>query len=140
MQVNTKKLVVSSILSGFFYISLSFLTEGVFLSGSFKQATIQGTLLSNPRIPQIVIIYGLSLFIVAFIITGLYAVAIADKRRSIKKALFIGTTVGFCVSFPMNISTASWMPADPLLSVWVMAYLWIGAIGSSVIAWAVYRE
>lgn len=140
MGIRYKRFIVSSIISGIFISLLSFLTEGVLLKNSYQQAIQNGTILKEPRIPLIIYTYGLSLFVVAFVINFIYALIIKGKSSDFKASLLVGFLIGFCVAFPINYSTIAWMPMEPSLSFWVMGYLWIGSIGAGIIAYFLYRN
>jgi hypothetical protein len=139
MGIRYKRLLVSSVFSGAFISLLSFLIEGVLLKDKFQQAKQVGTLLQEPRIPSIIYTYGISLILVGFVINFIYAMITKEKGRNLKIALLVGFLVGYCVAFPINYSTVSWMPMDASLSFWVMGYLWIGSIGAGLIAYFIYR-
>ncbi|MCD4748565.1 MAG: hypothetical protein K8R59_04250 [Thermoanaerobaculales bacterium] len=139
--LNSKRIVLGAVTGGFAWIVWSGLINTVFLGQRYVVAQDTGTLLSESRYGFFLPVYFLSLLAISFVLAWLYAGVRTTFGPGPGTALKLGAVVGFAIAFPLNFSTASWVPVSRFFPLMWMLELWVGAILAAVIAgWFYYDD
>ena len=137
--LNSKRIVLGAVTGGFVWIIWSGLINTVFLGQRYVVAQDTGTLLGTPRYIFFLPVYFLCLLAISFVLAWLYAGIRTTFGPGPGTALKLGAAVGFAIAFPLNFSTASWMPLSRVFPLAWMIELWVGAILAAIVAgWFYY--
>jgi hypothetical protein len=112
----------------------------VVLGSRYEQEAKSGHLLSEPRYKLFLLYWFLALFVISWILAGLYASVRATRGAGPKTALTLGLAAGFAIAFPVNLTLAAFAPFDRILPLGWMLDLWVGSILATLVAGFLYRE
>lgn len=99
-----------------------------------------GYFLKTPRYPAFQAQWIVMLFVLAIIMSHLYAWSRATAGPGPMTAIKVGFLVGFAIGFPGNFAQATWSPIHRILPLGWMLEMWIGAILATLAAGYLYKE
>jgi hypothetical protein len=99
-----------------------------------------GLFLKEPRYPFFVGQWIIMLFVLAIIMSHLYAWSRATAGAGPMTALKIGFLVGFVAGFPGNFAQATWSPIARVFPLVWMLETWVGAILATLVAGYFYKD
>lgn len=138
--VNTRRLWLSTLAGGIVWTIWTMIVNIAMLGNLYALAQEEGMLQPQPRYSSFLGVWILTLFLLTFLGTWLYASVRSHQGAGAKTALKIGVLLGFAAGFPMNLTIASWMPIDRVYPFWWMVDLGVGAILAIMTAAWLYRE
>lgn len=141
MGINKKRVWIGGLVGGLVWNIWSFL-DGYFIIGFSRYTAAQqrGIFLPAPRYPAFQLQWTVLLFILAICMAHLYAWSRTTLRPGPGAALKVGAVVGFVAGFPMSFAQAAWSPLERIFPLGWMLELWIGAILSTLVAGALYKD
>ena len=139
-EVNSKRVFLGALAGGLVWIIWSGVVNMVFLAGAYATAQESGSLLAEPRYPFFMVVYFLSLFVMAYVLAWLYAGVRRSYGAGALTAIKVGVLAGFALAFPLNFSTATWVPISRVFPLWWMLEGWVGAILAALVAGWLYRD
>jgi hypothetical protein len=137
--------------SGFRRVGLGVLAGGVvwgiwstiinmaFLMPRYAFAQANDSLLSKPRYPLFIVYWYVTLFILTYILTWVYASARATFGPGPITALRVGLLIGFSTCFPLGLSLAAWAPFGRSITAGWMLDLWVGSILATLVSAWLYK-
>jgi hypothetical protein len=138
--VNTRRVALGAVVGFVVWALWSTLINLVVLMPRFEAATKSGQMLAEPRYKLFVLYWFIALFIISYILAWLYASVRATRGAGPKTALLVGALVGFAISFPENLTTATFSPMERFIPLMWMLDLWVGSILATLVAGFLYRE
>jgi hypothetical protein len=99
-----------------------------------------GVFLKTPRYPFFVGQWIILLFVLAIILSHLYAWTRQTLGPGPGTALRIGFWVGLIAGFPENFAQATWSAASRAFPLGWMIEMWLGAILATLVAGFFYKE
>ena len=99
-----------------------------------------GWFLKESRYPVFLGQWLITLFLLTYIATWLYASVRATQGPGPGTALRVGLVVGFAAGFPISLSLANWSVMDRVFPLWWMLDLWVGAILATLVAGWLYKD
>lgn len=106
----------------------------------YEEVANSGLFLRAPRYPAFQVQWIVMLFLLALIMTHLYAWSRATLGAGPRTAIKIGFLVGFTAGFPMTFAQATWSPIPRIFPLGWMLEMWGGAILATLVGGALYRE
>jgi uncharacterized membrane protein YoaK (UPF0700 family) len=140
--VNTRRVALGALAGGVVWCIWSTIVNMVILEPWYTAASRSGAILSKGRypFPLFLVYWFVTIFLLAFVVAWLYSSVRATRGAGPGTALTIGLLVGFAAGFPMNLTTASWVPISRFFPLWWMLDLWLGAIMASLVAGLLYKD
>jgi hypothetical protein len=140
--VNTRRVLLGALAGGVVWNIWSVIINTAVLSARYQAAQQAGTFLKQPRYPYplFITVWIEMLFVLAFVVSWLYASARATIGAGPKTAAIIGLLIGFAAGFPTNFATATWAPVSRHFPLWWMLELWVGAILAALVAGFIYHD
>jgi hypothetical protein len=139
--VNRGRVFVGGLVGGVVWFIWSFLMNQVFIGETrYMAGQSAGLFLKQPRYPFFVGQWFIILVIAAIILAHVYAWSRQTLGPGPGTALKIGFLVGFVASFPLNFSTATFLPLDRIFPLGWMLDIWIGSILATLAAGWLYKE
>ena len=139
-KVNTGRLWLSTLAGGIVWTIWTMIVNMALLGNLYALAQEEGMLLPQPRYNFFLGAWILTLFILTFLGTWLYASVRSYQGAGPKTAFKVGILLGFAAGFPMNLSIAAWMPIDRVYPFWWMVDLFVGGILAIQTAAWLYRD
>ncbi len=139
-QVNWKRIWLGTLVGGVVWCGWSSIINMGLLMSRYAAAQKAGTVLVQPRYPFFIIVWFLTLFLLAFVLAWLYAGARRVFGAGPKTALAVGILVGFAAGFPVNFSLAAWAPMGRGIPLGWLVDMWVGAALTALVAGWLYRD
>jgi hypothetical protein len=108
--------------------------------GRYEAAQQQGLFLKTSRYPAFNTQWMVLMFILGVCMAYLYAWSRTTLGPGPKAAIKLGALVGFVAGFPLNFAQAAWSPLDRIFPFGWMLEMWIGAILTTLVAGALYKD
>ncbi len=138
--INKGRVLLGALAGGIVWNAWSMLIGVTILFPRYEGAQAAGLFLKEPRYASFPVVWILMLFVLAWIVSLLYASSRATCGAGPKTALVIGVLVGFAIAFPSNLGTATWSPVDRFFPLWWMIDLWGGAILATLAGAWLYKD
>ena len=141
MNLNRSRIWLGGLAGGVVWLIWSFLS-GQFIIGNARYMAAQnaGLFLKESRYPYFLGQWIVILFVLAIIVSHLYAWARQTLGPGPGTALKIGALVGFAAGFPGNFAQACWSPVDRVFPLGWMLDLLVGAILATMVAGWLYKD
>ena len=138
--VNTRRVALGAVVGGVVWSVWSIVVNTVILGSHYAAAQGTGQLLKEARYPLFLVYWIITIFLLAYVLSWLYASVRATRGAGPGTALTVGLLVGFAAGFPINLSLAAWAPLSRVIAVGWMLDLWVGAILAAMVAGWLYKE
>lgn len=138
--VNTRRIVLGAVAGGVVWSIWDMAINVAVLGSKYAAAQQAGLFLKLPRYPFFAGYWIVTIFLLSYTLSWLYASARATQGAGPGTALTIGLLVGFAAGFPMNLSIATWYPLGRVYPLWWMLDLWVGALLAALVAGWLYRD
>jgi len=138
--VNLARVFLSALAGGVVWFVWSSVVNLFGIGGRYADLQTSGIFLPQPRYQFFAGMWILMLFLLAYVISWLYAGLRACYGPGIYTALALGLLVGFLAGFPMNFALATWFPISRMFPLWWMLELWLGSVLAALMAAWVYRD
>jgi hypothetical protein len=138
--VNTRRVILGALAGGVVWSIWSTIVNLVILEPRYAAAQNSKMMLEHPRYPLFLADWFVTIFLLAYVVAWLYSSVRATRGAGPGTALTVGLLVGFAAGFPMNLTTAAWVPISRHLPLWWMLDLWLGAIMASLVAGWIYKD
>lgn len=139
MGLNKSRIWLGGVAGGVVWVIWSSILNQV-LSPRYAAVQDAGLFLKQPRYPIFVGQWIVMLFVLAIIMSHLYAWSRATSGAGPMTALKIGFLVGFVAGFPGNFAQATWSPIARVFPLVWMLEIWVGAILATVVAGFFYKD
>jgi hypothetical protein len=141
MNLNRSRVWLGGLAGGVVWFIWSFLT-GHFIIGDARYLAGQnaGLFLKESRYPYFLGQWIAILFVLAIILSHLYAWARQTLGAGPRTALKVGCLVGFAAGFPGNFAQACWSPVDRVFPLGWMLDMWVGSILATLVAGWLYKD
>jgi hypothetical protein len=106
----------------------------------YKFAQAHNLMLSQPRYHFFIVYWFVTLFILTYILTWVYASARTTCGPGPVTAARVGVLMGFTMSFPLGLTMAAWAPFGRGIVAGWMLDLWVGAILATLVSGFFYKE
>jgi hypothetical protein len=141
MAVNKGRVWLGGLAGGVVWAVWSFVINTFAIQNArYVAAQNAGIFLKTPRYPFFTAQWIVLLFILAMIVSHLYAWTRQTLGAGFKTALRIGFWVGFLAGFPENFAQATWSAGSRALPFGWMLEMWLGAILASLVAGFLYKD
>jgi hypothetical protein len=138
--VNARRVWLGALSGWVVWLIWSTITNFAVLMPRYAAAQKAGQLLIQPRYSFFLVVWLITLFVLAAICAWLYAGVRATRGAGPATALKVGALVGFASGFPIAFSLAAWAPFPRVIPLWWMLELWVGAILATLAAGWMYRD
>lgn len=138
--VNSRRVWIGALGGGVVWFAWSFLIGMTLLQSRYQAAQEAGHFLKESRYPFFVAYWVVTIFIMSYVVSWLYASARATRGVGPGTALKIGLMVGFVGGFPGALGGASWAPYSRMIPLGQMLEMWVGAILATLVAGWLYRD
>ena len=138
--VNSRRVTLGALVGGVVWTVWTFVVNTVVLGRFYEGAQKSGELLTEPRYSLFLLYWILAIFVISYVLAWLYAGVRATRGAGPRTALTLGLLVGFTIAFPLNLTTAAWIPISRVFPLWWMLDLWVGAILASFVAGWLYKD
>lgn len=138
--INRRRVWLGTLVGGIVWNLWSMLIGAMFLFKRYEEAQQAGLFLKPPRYAWFPLWWILMLFVLAYVVTLLYAAARGTCGAGPKTALIVGVMVGFAAGFPSNFGTSTWSPLDRIFPLMWMIDLWGGAILATLASAWLYKD
>lgn len=141
-EVNIRRVLLGGLAGGVVWAGWSTVVNMVILKEKFVFAQANFALLVDSRIPDaaFITLWIITLFVLSFIGSWLYASVRETRGAGPGTALLIGIMLGFAAGFPVNFSLATHSTLGRAIPFWWMMDLGLGAIVSTFIAGWLYAD
>ena len=140
VKVGLRRVALGTLAGGVVWGIWSTIINMVILPSKYQFAQANHVLLAQPRYPLFVVYWFVTLFLLTYILTWVYASARATLGPGPITALRVGLLVGFAMSFPLSLSMAAWAPFSRGITLGWMLDLWVGAILATLVSGFFYKE
>lgn len=138
--IGLRRVALGTVAGGIVWGIWSTIINMVILMPKYQFAQTHQLMLPQPRYPLFVVYWFITLFLLTYILTWVYASARVTLGPGPITALRVGLLVGFVMAFPLGLSLAAWAPFSRVITAWWMLDLWVGSIlATQVSAW-LYKE
>ena len=138
--INKRRIWLGALAGGLVWTVVSLAINVFALAPRYEAEQAVGHFLAAPRYPLFPVEWIVMLFVLAYVVSLLYASARATCGAGPKTALGVGLMVGFAAGFPGNFAAATWSPVDRIFPLCWMLEMWGGAILAALVAGWVYRD
>ncbi len=140
--VNTRRVLIGALAGGVVWGIWSTVVNMFLLATRYENAQHAGTLLAVPRysLGLLMTVWYVMLFVLAFVVTWLYASARATRGAGPGTALQVGAFVGFAAGFPVNFSLAAWGTFGRGIPLFWALDMFIGAILAALVGGWLYKD
>jgi hypothetical protein len=138
--IGLRRVALGTLAGGVVWGVWSTIVNLVILRRSYEFAQAHQTMLAQPRYPFFVVYWFVTLFLLTYILTWVYASARATLGPGPITALRVGLLVGFVMSFPLSLSMAAWATFSRYITLGWMLDLWVGAILATLVSAWLYKE
>jgi hypothetical protein len=141
MNLNRSRIWLGGLAGGVVWLLWSFLC-GRLIIGDARYVAAQnaGLFLKESRYPFFLGQWIVILFVLAIMVSHLYAWARQTLGPGPGTAAKIGWLVGFAAGFPGNFAQACWSPVDRVFPLGWMLDMWVGAILATMVAGWLYKD
>jgi hypothetical protein len=140
MGINKSRIWIGGFAGGVVWVVWSSILGMGILAHRYAEVQERGLFLRESRYPFFVGQWIVMLFILAIILSHLYAWARATCGPGPGTAIKVGFLVGFAAGFPLNFATAAWSPIPRIFPLIWMLDMWVGAVLATLVAGYFYRE
>jgi hypothetical protein len=140
VSVNTRRVWLGALAGGAVWNVWSIFVNVVALAKRYEAGMRAGMFLQQPRYRFFLVEWIVAIFLLAFVMSWLYASVRATRGPGPGTALKVGLLVGFVAAFPLNFSMATWSPLPRIFPFWWMLELWVGAILATFVAGWLYQD
>ncbi len=137
---NSRRVILGVIAGGVVWGIWSSAVNFLFLMPRYKFGQDHHELLSAPRHPLFLAYWFVTLFVLTYILTWVYASARATFGPGPVTALRVGLLIGFSTTFPLSLSIAAWAPFGRSVTAGWMLDLWVGSILATLVSAWLYKE
>ena len=138
--IGLRRVALGTLAGGVVWGIWSTIINMVILPSKYQFAQAHQLLLTQPRYPLFVVYWFVTLFLLTYILTWVYASARATLGPGPITALRVGLLVGFAMSFPLSLSMAAWAPFSRGITLGWMLDLWVGSILATLVSAWLYKE
>ncbi|MBI2956962.1 MAG: hypothetical protein HYY26_06605 [Acidobacteria bacterium] len=140
--INWRRVHLGTMAGGLVWSVWSLLVNSVFIGDLYQQAQQAGHLLAQPRytVGGFLGLWFLTLFILASILSWLYASVRATWGPGPGTALKLGFVGGFVAAFPLSWTIVNWLPLERIVALWWTLDIWVGAVLATFVAGWLYKE
>jgi hypothetical protein len=141
MGLNKGRIWLGGLLGGVVWNGWS-LVVTLLIIGSARYKEMQDTnmFLKVSRYRYFEVQWIIMLFLLAILMSHLYAWSRATLKPGPMAALKIGFLVGFAAGFPLSFGEAAWVPIPRIFPLGWMLEMWVGAILATLVAGAIYKD
>jgi len=141
MNLNRSRIWLGGLAGGVVWLIWSYMSGQLLIGNDrYVAATNAGLFLKQPRCPFFLGQWIVILFVLAIIVSHLYAWARQTLGPGPGTALKIGFLVGFAAGFPGNFAQACWSAVDRIFPLGWMLDMWGGAILATLVAGWLYKD
>jgi len=138
--VNSKRVWLGALAGGVVWLLWGIAMNFGLLMSRYMTAQGQGFMLKTPRYPIFILVWVVTLFVLAWVGSWLYANVRATLGPGPKTALKVGLVLGFVACFPVNFYVSAWVPFSRFIPLGWMFELGVGAVLATLVAGFLYRE
>jgi hypothetical protein len=138
--IGLRRVALGTLAGGVVWGIWSTIINLVILKSKYAFAQAHQLLLPQPRYPLFILYWIVTLFLLTYILTWVYASARATLGPGPVTALRVGLLVGFVISFPLSLTMAAWAPFSRFITLGWMLDLWVGAILATLVSAWLYKE
>lgn len=138
--IGLRRVALGTLAGGVVWGIWSTIINMVILPSKYQEAQLHRLLLPQPRYPLFVVYWFVTLFLMTYILTWVYASAHATLGPGPVTALRVGLMVGFAMSFPLSLTMAAWAPFSRGITLGWMLDLWVGSILATLVSAWLYKE
>ena len=138
--INRRRVWLGTLVGGVVWNVFSMAIQFGVLNKRYVSEQAAGLLLAVPRYSLFPVVWIATLFVLAGIVSILYASVRTTCGAGPKTALAVGMMVGFAAGFPGNFASATWSPVGRFLPFFWMVEMWGGAILAALTAGWLYRD
>jgi hypothetical protein len=139
MGINKPRVLLGGFLGGIVWLGWSFFIYSR-ITPLLTVAQQKGLFLAKPRYSYFPIAWIITLFVLAILVSYLYAAVRSTLGPGPWTAFKVGALVGFAAGFPDNFGMAAWSPADRVIPLGFMLEMWAGAILATIVAGWIYKQ
>lgn len=139
-KIGLRRVALGTLAGGVVWGIWSTIINLVILAPKYKLAQDQQFLLSQPRYPLFVLYWFVTLFLLTYILTWVYASARATLGPGPITALRVGLLMGFVMCFPLGLTMATWATFSRFIVQGWMLDLWVGSILATLVSAWLYKE
>lgn len=138
--IGLRRVALGTVAGGIVWGIWSTIINMVILMPKYQFAQTHQQMLPQPRYPLFVVYWFITLFLLTYILTWVYASARATLGPGPITALRVGLLVGFVMAFPLGLTLAAWAPFSRAITAWWMLDLWVGSILATLVSAWLYKE
>jgi hypothetical protein len=138
--IGLRRVALGTLAGGVVWGIWSTIINIVILMPRYKFAQEHQVLLAQPRYPFFIVYWFVTLFLLTYILTWVYASARATLGPGPITALRVGLLMGFVMGFPLSLSMAAWATFSRFIVLGWMLDLWVGAILATLVSAWLYKE
>lgn len=138
--INSGRVWIGTLAGGVVWTIWTMVVNMVFLASRYEAGQAANLFLKEPHYSYFLPVWILTLFVLTFFATRIYAMARGAAGAGPGTALKVGAIIGFTAGFPLTFSIAAWMPIDRFIPLFWMLDLWVGAILATLIAAWLYKD
>ena len=138
--IGLRRVAMGTLAGGVVWGIWSTIVNMVILKSKYQFAQENHLLLSQPRYPLFIVYWFVTLFLLTYVLTWVYASARATLGPGPITALRVGLLMGFVMGFPLSLSMVSWATFSRFIVLGWMLDLWVGAILATVVSAWLYKE
>lgn len=138
--IGLRRIALGTLAGGVVWGIWSTIINILVLMPRYKFAQEHQLLMAQPRYPLFVVYWFVTLFLLTYILTWVYASARATFGPGPITALRVGLMVGFVMAFPLGLSLAAWATFSRFIVLGWMLDLWVGAILATLVSAWLYKE
>ena len=138
--IGLRRVALGTLAGGVVWGIWSTIINIVVLMPRYKFAQEHQVLLAQPRYPFFIVYWFVTLFLLTYILTWVYASARATLGPGPITALRVGLLMGFVMGFPLSLSMAAWATFSRFIVLGWMLDLWVGAILATLVSAWLYKE
>jgi hypothetical protein len=138
--IGLRRVALGTLAGGVVWGIWSTIINMVILMPRYKFAQEHQVLMAQPRYPLFIVYWFVTLFLLTYILTWVYASARATLGPGPITALRVGLLMGFVMGFPLSLSMAAWATFSRFIVLGWMLDLWVGAILATLVSAWLYKE
>jgi hypothetical protein len=140
MGLNRGRIWLGGLVGGVVWVLWSWVLNMMLLGPRYMDIQNSGWFLKQPRYRFFMEQWIVLLFVLAILLSHLYAWSRATIRPGPGSALKVGFLAGFAMGFPGNFAQATWSPIPRVFPLGWMLEMWAGAILATLVAGFLYRD
>ena len=138
--IGLRRVAMGTLAGGVVWGIWSTIVNMVILKSKYQFAQENHLLLSQPRYPLFIVYWFVTLFLLTYVLTWVYASARATLGPGPITALRVGLLMGFVMGFPLSLSMVSWATFSRFIVLGWMLDLWVGSILATLVSAWLYKE